>query len=138
MQTFLPYPSFAESAQVLDYKRLGKQRLEAKQLYDIITQGKVGGYANHPACTMWRDCPNALASYYNEICYEWIARGYNHSMPLLINDVDVPEMPWWFGDYEFHLSHRSNLLRKDAIFYGKLWQGTPADLPYIWPAQKRP
>lgn len=32
MQTFLPYPNVAASATVLDWRRLGKQRLEAVQL----------------------------------------------------------------------------------------------------------
>ena len=32
MQTFLPYDNFEESASVLDWKRLGKQRVEAMQI----------------------------------------------------------------------------------------------------------
>lgn len=32
MQTFLPYPDYAESAAVLDLKRLGKQIIEACQI----------------------------------------------------------------------------------------------------------
>ena len=32
MQTFLPYADFAQSAKVLDMKRLGKQRVEVLQL----------------------------------------------------------------------------------------------------------
>ena len=32
MQTFLPSPRFAESARCLDSARLGKQRVEAKQI----------------------------------------------------------------------------------------------------------
>lgn len=32
MQTFLPYGSFIESAKCLDYGRLGKHRVEAKQI----------------------------------------------------------------------------------------------------------
>jgi hypothetical protein len=33
-----------------------------------------------------------------------------------------------------HLSHRSNLLRKDPIHYGPLFEdGLPDDLEYIWP-----
>ena len=36
MQTFLPHPEFDESAACLDYKRLGKQRLEAKTIIDIL------------------------------------------------------------------------------------------------------
>ena len=40
MQTFLPYKDFRKSAQVLDYKRLGKQRVEAWQIYQTLKQGK--------------------------------------------------------------------------------------------------
>ena len=32
MQTFLPYPDFKKSLQTLDYRRLGKQRIEAYQI----------------------------------------------------------------------------------------------------------
>lgn len=35
MQTFLCYPDFNKSAQVLDYRRLGKQRVEAWQILQI-------------------------------------------------------------------------------------------------------
>lgn len=35
MITFLPYSDFQQSAQVLDRQRLGKQRLEAKQILEI-------------------------------------------------------------------------------------------------------
>lgn len=38
MQTFLPYANFEASAKVLDYKRLGKQRVEAKQILEINTR----------------------------------------------------------------------------------------------------
>ena len=37
MQTFLPYADFQRSAQVLDYKRLGKQRVEALQIHNIVS-----------------------------------------------------------------------------------------------------
>ena len=40
MQTFLPYPDFVKSALVLDYRRLGKQRVEARQILDIIVNDK--------------------------------------------------------------------------------------------------
>ena len=36
MQTFLPYPDFAESAKVLDNKRLGKQRVECLQIMKAL------------------------------------------------------------------------------------------------------
>ena len=37
MQTFLPYQNFIKSAKCLDYKRLGKQRVEALQIHNIIS-----------------------------------------------------------------------------------------------------
>ena len=61
MQTFLPYPSFEETASILDYRRLGKQRIEAFQIHNIITQPHyVGSWAHHPAVKMWRGYENAL------------------------------------------------------------------------------
>ena len=42
------------------------------------------------------------------------------------------KMPVWFGDNEFHKSHRQNLLRKDPIHYGKEgWSEDPNDV-YRW------
>lgn len=43
MQTFLPSPIFAESARILDYRRLNKQIVEGYQ----ILSGRVPN-ANHP------------------------------------------------------------------------------------------
>jgi hypothetical protein len=48
MQTFLPVANFKESAKILDYRRLGKQRVEARQILNAL-QGKSKGWANHPA-----------------------------------------------------------------------------------------
>ena len=36
MQTFLPTSDFRESARLLDYKRLGKQRVEGMQLLNAM------------------------------------------------------------------------------------------------------
>src|SRR4029450_2243860 len=48
LQTFLPYPDFAASAQALDQRRLGKQRVEALQvLRGLTTPGN--GWGHHPA-----------------------------------------------------------------------------------------
>lgn len=74
MQTFLPYPSFEETAAILDYRRLGKQRVEAFQIHNIITQPDyTGRWANHPAVKMWRGYENALKLYVNVMIVEWSA-----------------------------------------------------------------
>jgi hypothetical protein len=133
MQTFLPYADFAESAAVLDYRRLGKQRVEVLQLLNALT-GKSKGWANHPAAIMWRGYEPALAAYGNACIYEWVSRGYNNTMPYWAVGK-LYELPWWLGDYDFHLSHMSNLLRKDPAWYSKWFTDVPDNLPYVWPAR---
>ena len=45
MQTFLPYKSFKKSAETLDYQRLGKQRVEAMQIINVIEATCISGDA---------------------------------------------------------------------------------------------
>ena len=131
MQTFLPYKSFKQSLQSLDYKRLGKQRVEAYQVLNVLLgRTTTKGWINHPITKMWRGYENALKEYLNECIDEWIGRGYNNNMPKLPGGH--LETPTWLGDERLHSSHRSNLLRKDADFYGtKGWQESP-DMEYFW------
>lgn len=133
MQTFLPYASFELSAAALDWKRLGKQRVEAKQILNALS-GKSQGWVNHPATRMWRGYEPALRAYLRTCILEWISRGYQNTMEL--PPLEPYAVPPWFGDPAFHASHRSNLLRKDFEYYSKHGWQEPADLPYVWPSQK--
>ena len=74
MQTFLPYPGFAESAAALDAKRLGKQRVEALQVLRALTRTAYG-WKRHPAVRMWVGYTEGVAAYGTAVCLEWIARG---------------------------------------------------------------
>lgn len=140
MQTFLPYASFKQSAEVLDYRRLGKQRVEAKQLLSVLlglTESK--GWVNHPAAKMWKGYEGALASYALEICKEWVKRGYKDTLTAFFIPFaeSLPqELPPWFGNAAFHAAHRSNLLRKDPNYYSKNNWSESDDLPYIWPTKE--
>jgi len=139
MQTFLPYPCFAESLAALDYRRLGKQRVEAKQLLNAI-QGNSKGWGNHPAAIMWRQYVPALMVYHDLSIHEWTKRGYRNSMPFFYEPGSEVtwDTPWWLGDPDFHASHRSNLLRKYAVHYGQFnWSESP-NLEYIWPSEYPP
>ena len=133
MQTFLPYHSFRRCAQVLDYRRLGKQRLEAYQIWHFIRTETGGSYQRHPALMMWRGYEDALADYYNVMRTEWIERGYKNTMPEL--DVGRHTMPPWLYDTRLHESHRSNLLRKDPVWYERFKWKVATDLPYWWPVR---
>ncbi len=144
MQTFLPYPDFAASAAVLDQARLGKQRVETLQLLRALTLPTYG-WKNHPATRMWRGYVPALTKYGLVMTDAWIGWGFSDTVrPQLLEfapDVDAMgeqelEKPPWFGDEVLHLSHRSNLIRKNPEHYGPLFPGTPPDLPYVWPVRK--
>lgn len=99
MQTFLPFRDFDSCARHLDYRRLGKQRVEAFQLLcglrdpwaleererRLTEQGKAvkpiqNGWTNHPASKMWRGHTEMLGNYMNTMISEWVARGYNNTM----------------------------------------------------------
>ena len=132
MQTFLPYADFQMSARCLDYKRLGKQRVEAWQIYQIVSGARTtGGWINHPATKMWRNHPNLLAWYYNAMLDEWEGRGYKNTMQRITVPPSMIE-PLWLGDKKLHDSHKSNLLRKDPEFYSQYYWDVEPNLPYYW------
>ena len=137
MQTFLAYPSFAESMRVLDDSRLGNQ---------VYREGMTllrGGWSNHPASKMWRGYELALTRYLIRGVEELKNRGKDYSdRPWCIElydrwlnhpDTECLIMPSWLGDPAFHASHRSNLLRKDPVWYGQYGWTEPDDLEYVWP-----
>lgn len=137
MQTFLPYASFKDSAKCLDMKRLGKQRVETLQLLNSmtgITNGR--GWKNHPCRDMWMNNIPALIEYGLVICKEWVNRGYKDTCYDKIAAFGVersPSLPWWFGDSNFHTSHKANLIRKKPEHYRSMWANVDDALPYLWP-----
>jgi hypothetical protein len=136
MQTFLPYEDFTETAKVLDYKRLGKQRVEAFQILNVLNK-KSMGFANHPAVKMWENYIPALTHYYNIMIIEWVNRGYKNNMPIItINDPVV--YPWWMGNENFHRAMRSRLIEKFPEFYEPKFPEDKGfnDGKYLWPVNE--
>ena len=138
MQIFLPYPDMRKSLQVLDNKRLGKQRVETYQIISAITgRPKLDGtpykgWLNHPCTIMWKDYLPALKMYLNYSIAEWIVRGFNNTMNFEQYIEEQVVLPKWFGDSKFHDSHKSNLLKKDPLFYSQYnWNVNPEN-PYVW------
>ncbi len=149
MQTFLPYSDFKMSAKVLDVKRLGKQRVECLQILKCLKKGeficqfppKRTPWYNHPAVRMWKGYESGLLAYMLEICNEWKFRGYKDTCYEKVLEVVAPPLtvellPNWIEDESFHLSHKSNLLRKNEKHYSQFFIGIPNDLPYKWPINK--
>jgi hypothetical protein len=122
MQTFLPYADYAQSAAVLDQKRLGKQRVETLQIMQVLLgerlitsdkfyrkDGRIQriprdkakwtrepltskGWRNHPAVTMWRGHELELLRYQEAICNEWTSRGYKDTCLEKTRELVAPHL----------------------------------------------
>lgn len=141
MQTFVPEQTFELCAQRLDQRRLNKQIAECGQIAAALKPG-AKGWRNHPATLMWKGYENALISYRNACLSEWVRRGYNSTRELWPLNSGPVVMPHWWGGI-IHLTHRSNLLRKDPVYYSQfLWtlednSPVPDNLEYYWPRRSR-
>lgn len=138
MQTFLPYSDFLKSVEVLDYKRLGKQRLECKQIINILEGRQTSaGWKSHPAVKMWEGYTEALKEYANACITEWVKLGYKNTMNLyeIKNSVIYP---WWLGNENFHRAMRSRLIEKNKEFYLPLFPDDEKfnDGKYFWPVNE--
>ncbi|WP_027505597.1 MSMEG_6728 family protein [Rhodococcus sp. UNC23MFCrub1.1] len=146
MQTFLPDPGFARSAQLLDDKRLGKQRVETFQILRALVWPSYG-WKNHPAVVMWRGFTPALVAYGIATCREWAARGRAEALEARLLDYsdgrawtydelrDDGRLPPWLGDDSVHASHRRALAAKAPQAYPADWAG---ETGYVWPGSLFP
>lgn len=164
MQTFLPYANFVRSANVLDKKRLFKQAVENIHIIGTLLglpkrdgNPRVG-YKNHPVINMWRGYEQSLIFYHKAILDECIKRKINTSIPFpdidyqdgtityfqILKDKLIPntlflnlnraENPFWLGLPKFHMSHQSNLIRKDPVYYRSIFgHEISSDFPYWYP-----
>lgn len=146
MQTFVTYFDHAKTAADLDDARLNKQCLEVIQILRVL-RGERDGYTNHPAVQMWEGYEPALLLYGLVVCHEWRVKRkrenkvwyeleemssdyWSKDAPLAGRQYDAPP---WSRDKWVVRSHRSNLMRKAPHHYGKLYAGTPENMPYLWP-----
>ena len=138
MQTFLPFADFRKSADILDPVRRRNQRRECKTIYNALITG--GGWSSHPATKMWRGYEGALLRYSIAVCDSIISAGWkDNTRQFFVSELShfatKNEMPHWLGNECFHMSHQSNLVRKDSAYYSRYFDVGPF-LPYIWPGGK--
>jgi hypothetical protein len=132
----------------LDVKRLGKQRIEAAQILEILLKQPILpskllslvpldtaniAWKNHPAVLMWKGHEEWLKLYLACSIGEWLSRGYQNTIVCPEYNTDSQGAPLWLGHEPFHKSHRSNLIRKDPAHYRKFWPDEETDLSYFWP-----
>lgn len=132
MNTFLPLPDLQLSVETLDARRLGKQRVEGKQILTILLNERRGivteqGWANHPATRQWEGYEYALFKYIRYCCRRWRSLGYVDNIEAQLQpvvesaDLEDSGLPDFIGNRDFHRAHRSKLMfkgRKDVLAYG--------------------
>lgn len=146
MQTFVPYDIHVRTARTLDRQRLGKQRVECKQIL-LALVGDSTGWVNHPAVKMWRGSERFLVDYALAVCTEWKTRGYVDNLTPWFEevrgrfDLSAMQRPSWWTDHNVHRSHRAQLLRKNREHYQASFNLTDAMVQelldgyegYVWP-----
>lgn len=142
MQTFLPYSSFQKTAESLDYRRLGKQRVETKQILQCLLGDGSIGWGHHPVVKAWAGFEEALAVYGLYICSEWKLRGYRDSLygwfqasRLIIKDGGhhMTEMPPWTRNPAVNQAYRQVLTWKEPEHYEEIFdmvQLTEPEFPW--------
>ena len=160
---FIIVPDLQRTAELLDRSRLGKQRLEALQIINCLTEydstGTITrGWKNHPATKSWIGFTNHLKVYFNVITREWIKRGYLNTMPLYEidetpyhivqcgfngtsiifdpNQFNSYSFPFWVSFYPFYMSNQASLCRKDPKHYSFLLRDELKPFlnhGYFWP-----
>lgn len=158
MITFCTYMTHPRTMADLDKARLNKQRLETLQILRAL-RGEIDAWQTHPAVQMWAGYEPALVLYGLFVCHEWrIVRGFDdniwgdlakYAKEYGMLDIE-PELskkgraigvlpgqevenPPWLTDKWVLRSHRSRLMAKAEHIYGQKYDGTPWNMPYLWP-----
>lgn len=153
IQTWLPLPSFKDSAEALSDTDLSKQVADALRVIEHLHQipmsetkladqyWKMEPLVPISPANMWQGCEMQLCEYAIEMAEEAsIRQGQkNQYMDALHEHLDWSTgedsymgKPSWFGNLEFHLSHQAALVRKDPEFYGKIFSADDS-LMLMWP-----
>ncbi len=125
LQTYLPYPSFVESAKCLDNKTLDKQRIDIQSILNSLSTNDK--YSSSQICKMWKGYEYALKYYYNCVVLEYEHRGFENKLsPRYYLEVFFvhPTRPQWkfppcIGAESFHLSQKKILLKNNPKWYSK-------------------
>ncbi len=147
----------------LDYKRLGKQRVEAKQIIDILEyydeNGEMpdAGWTNHKVTKMWIGHTKALKVYFNYVVRQWVKRGYKNNYEYYdVEDCEIIEckfdgtrakfskkadentFPIWYSFPPFYLSQRAALIMKEKDYYEDIFLDDEVEpymyKGYLWPS----
>lgn len=158
MMTFLPHPNLWRGLMALDRTRLGKQRVEAFQIWCYLTGNHleaIGGAEEqaralrYPAVRMWEGHTEVLKMYILVVCRVWALRGYSnlkmtqyirtYGLDRIDHDRLAAQMPAWLCRsalrYRLMSSHRAMLWRRNRAHYHAFWADAliNRERKYVWP-----
>ncbi|WP_054857502.1 pyrimidine dimer DNA glycosylase/endonuclease V [Vulcanisaeta sp. JCM 16159] len=130
MQVFRPYIDHGKSAGFLDDLRLGKQRVEAKQVIlailrklGILRDGRTG-WLNHPIVLMYFNNGHPylddLIKYFYSVIDEWERRGFVNNISLSDVEPLINHISYELGTPVTEVmarEYRRVLLLKDPCYY---------------------
>jgi hypothetical protein len=151
IQTWLPVPSFHDSAELLSDAHLDLQRYHVLELLEYYHEPEESQLPiaydgnqldDHPIVDMWRGYELQLCEYGFEVCEEWAKRfplgkeifyqKISYHLEWANTEDALMHKPNWFGEIEFHESHQYALLKLDPEYYGTYFFNE-SDGPVIWP-----
>lgn len=132
MQTFLPYPSFRESAKALDDKRLNKQTMECRQILQALL-GFTDAWKNHCITRMWAGYEGALIEFWTQCELECNSRGLKpcskvadfHNIVNTIQPESFVLPDWFYEKGEIFSFYRGYLLKKSDYYRQFNWVEKP-------------
>jgi hypothetical protein len=143
----MPYSSFSETAKSLDYRRLGKQRVETKQILQCLLGQGSQGWSNHPIVEAWRGFEEGLTVYGLYICGEWRDRGYEDSLfgyfqaqrlILRAGGRHMTVFPSWTKNPEVNTAYQRVLTWKEPEHYEEVFDRVQlTDPEFPWELLKR-
>ena len=152
IQTWLPLPSYKDSIECLSREHLILQRLNILEIMEEFhaipeeDSALPGDYDSHdldghPVLDMWKGHEVQLVELGLQTCEHYVKltgkedplyqRLANHQEWATSEDADFSK-PRWLGDVDFHLSHQSELLRRDREHYVAYFT-EDRDRKLIWP-----
>lgn len=148
METYIPYPSFAASAEVLSASERVMSFISAMATLSVIHEVEVVGASQeyikrHPMVRLWREHDVFLFEYADAM-YEAMSPAVQgklaHRREALQRHLEWAtsgsysmEPPRWLGDAEFHTQQQAALLRLNPEFYGPKFPDVSMTLVQTWP-----
>lgn len=138
MITWMTMGTYGKTAKTLEREDLEIQREEVLHIVNWLIEEDSDCDDDDLVLGMWSGFEYALCIYGMFICMEWIRRGIVDEIFWKLGNIchelgDSYQAPPWIKDKDVIRSHRSNLMRYDPDKYGKLFKGTPENMPIIYP-----